>query len=75
MRYAFTIVCLFSFVSSAFGTETSWENDKYLISAGIGKMQGHTTYQIGGNLTVEGQTNRVRFPISELEFPLDVYFG
>lgn len=75
MRLVFTIVCLFSVVSNVYCAETSWESDKYLISAGIGLMQGHTTYQIGGKIKVDDQTDTLRFPISELEFPLDVYYG
>lgn len=49
------------------------KNNRYSLSAGAGKMSGHTTYQIGGDLdTPEGSTE-LHFPLSELEFPLDVY--
>lgn len=41
-------------------------------TAGGGFMSGHTTYQIGGRVTEPGWSYDVHFPISELEFPLDV---
>jgi len=43
------------------------------ITAGIGKLGGDTTYQIGGNYVTPAGSGQVHFPISELEFPLDVW--
>ncbi len=40
----------------------------------IGRMSGDTTYQIGNDVVTPAGTERVHFPISELKFPLDVYF-
>ena len=46
------------------------------ISAGLARMSGDTTYRIGGNVALaNGRTTRLRFPISELKFPLDVILG
>jgi outer membrane protease len=48
------------------------------LSAGIGYLQGETTYQIGGHYTTthpddpEGYLN---FPVSELDWPLNVVMG
>ncbi len=43
------------------------------LAAGIGALSGHTTYQIGGRISTPLGSGRVHFPISELEFPLNVY--
>jgi len=43
------------------------------ITAGIGKLGGDTTYQIGGNYFTPAGSGQMHFPISELEFPLDVW--
>ena len=43
------------------------------ISAGIGKMSGDTTYQIGGTTEDSSGTYNLHDPISELMFPLDIY--
>ena len=43
------------------------------ITIGIGKLGGDTTYQIGGNYVTPLGSGQVHFPISELEFPLDVW--
>ena len=40
--------------------------------AGVGTMSGHTTYQIGGHIVTPTETFDVYFPISELEFPMNV---
>ncbi len=45
-------------------------------TAKIGKLSGHTTYQIGGNTEMaNGESLDLHFPISELLFPLDVYMA
>ncbi len=50
------------------------EGSKVNLTLGIDKASGDTTYQIGGTLDVPGLgTQELHFPISELEFPLDVY--
>ena len=45
----------------------------FSLSAGINKMSGHTTYQIGGKVDTPEGSGYQRFPTSELEFPLNVY--
>jgi len=44
-----------------------------LVSAGIGKMSGHTTYQIGGTTKDSSGTCELHDPISELMFPIEIY--
>jgi len=43
------------------------------IAVGIGSLSGATTYQIGGTVVTSSGSSQVHFPISELEFPLDVW--
>ena len=44
------------------------------VTAGIGKLSGDTTYQIGGMVDDSAVGSyKLHFPISELKFPLDVY--
>jgi hypothetical protein len=43
------------------------------VSAGTGTLRGHTTYRIGGTVDTASGSYDYHFPISELEFPLDVY--
>jgi len=43
------------------------------ITAGIGRLSGDTTYQIGGTIVHPLGSSQLHFPISELEFPLDVW--
>ena len=43
------------------------------IAVGIGKLSGDTTYRIGGTVTTPSGSYQVHFPISELQFPLDVF--
>lgn len=45
------------------------------LAVGIGALRGHTTYQIGGRISTPLGSGEVHFPISELEFPLDVYMA
>jgi len=49
------------------------KNFQALISAGIGKMSGHTTYQIGGTTKDPSGTYELHDPLSELMFPIEIY--
>jgi len=43
---------------------------------GLERLQGHTSYEIGGLIAVSGEENRsAHFPFSKLEFPLTGYMG
>ncbi|MBN1637318.1 MAG: omptin family outer membrane protease [Deltaproteobacteria bacterium] len=45
-------------------------------SLGAGRLSGDTTYQIGGDISIAGgESGEVHFPISELEFPINVYMA
>jgi len=46
---------------------------KFDVTVGLGELSGHTTYQIGGTVSTSSGIEELHFPISELEFPLDVY--
>jgi len=61
--------------SSAFCEDVVIEKRNYTLSAGVGIMSGHATYQIGGNFETPDGSGVTGFPASELEFPLDVYYG
>lgn len=42
-------------------------------SFGVEQMSGHTTYQIGGNVSLpDGTSGRIHFPLSELKFPTNI---
>ena len=41
------------------------------IDASLIFLNGYTKYQIGGDCTINNNSGSFRFPISELEFPLD----
>jgi outer membrane protease len=43
------------------------------ITVGIGRLSGDTTYQIGGMYDTPSGSGTYHFPISKLEFPLDVW--
>lgn len=43
------------------------------LMVGLGRLNGDTTYQIGGTVDTPSGSVKLHFPISELEFPLDVY--
>jgi len=50
------------------------EGHEVNLTVDIGKLSGNTTYQIGGTVNIPGLgSQELHFPISELEFPLDVY--
>ena len=49
---------------------------EFEISAGVGMLNGDTTYRIGYPVhRVNFGTDEGYFPFSELKFPLDVYMG
>ena len=52
---------------------TSGQDYIFSLSAGINKMSGNTTYQIGGNIDTPEGSGKLQFPLSELKFPLNVY--
>jgi outer membrane protease len=43
------------------------------ITVGIGRLSGDTTYQIGGRYVTPSGSGTYHFPISKLEFPLDIW--
>ncbi len=43
------------------------------ITVGIGGLSGDTTYQIGGRYVTPSGSGTYHFPISKLEFPLDIW--
>jgi outer membrane protease len=59
----------------AFCEEVASGKNNYSLSMGWGFMAGHTTYQVGGHYETPETSGDVRFPISELEFPLDIQYG
>lgn len=72
----------FLFLSSAWGSsamaqedmeEVSYKDENFFISAGLETMKGETTYRIGFPVTrPSGVTYGGYFPVSELEWPLDI---
>jgi hypothetical protein len=63
-------------VTNANCEEILWRNANSSISTGLALMKGDTTYQIGGEVEyANNESSKVRFPISELVFPLDVYIA
>jgi hypothetical protein len=54
------------------GAARAWEL-RAAASAGLGG--GDVTYAIGRTFTAYGETERIPFPISELEWPTDVAWG
>ncbi len=56
--------------------ETSDSQLGFDIAIGTELMAGDTTYSIGGNVVyADGQTENVQFPVSELEWPLDIWLA
>ncbi len=46
------------------------------LAAGAGQLSGDSTFQIGGkSVYADGSVEHIHFPLSELEFPLDVTMG
>jgi outer membrane protease len=65
-RFQFLLILIILFaVAIPLRAEVSGEIDASLIL-----LNGFTKYQIGGDCTVNNNSGSVRFPISELEFPL-----
>jgi hypothetical protein len=75
MRYILAIFVSVLLASNAFCEDDDQKKPVLAFAAGVGVMRGHTTYQIGGNFDAPDDNGNVRFPISELEFPLDVAYG
>jgi hypothetical protein len=50
----------------------SVKTGEFDVTAGFGKLSGYTRYQIGGTVSTPSGGVEVHFPISELEFPMDV---
>ncbi len=60
---------------SAIGANST-EPVKFDLAIGFEAMGGDTTYSIGGNMTyATGETDSAHFPISELEWPLDIWLA
>lgn len=60
------------FIITVWGVSIS-DAAKFDIALGMGYHSGDTTYRIGGRVDSSSGSETVHFPISELEFPLDVY--
>jgi len=72
-------IMLCTFLMGALNVSVS-AGAKFDIAIGGGSFDGHTTYQIGGRVDMDypdgtSESYNSHFPISELEFPLDVYIG
>ncbi len=81
MRY---LICIFIFILTghyAFAQDSSSGDGparslNIAVDLGTGVLRGHTTYQIGGDVDYANSAHEdLRFPISELKFPLDVYMA
>ncbi|MBU1163723.1 MAG: omptin family outer membrane protease, partial [Proteobacteria bacterium] len=53
--------------------EVQVERAKFDLTLGHGMLRGDSTYQIGGTVDTPSGSSEIHFPLSELEFPLDVY--
>jgi len=71
MAMMFLFIC----ASNVFCEEVHSEHNNYSLTVGWGFMAGHTAYQIGGRYETPETSGKVRFPISELEFPLNTHYG
>ena len=69
------LVCVFScaLVIGAGGVPAYAQVPEVDLTVGTGTLRGHTTYRIGGTVGTASGSYDYHFPISELEFPLDVY--
>lgn len=56
-------------------TLSPYKTKPFALSVGGGVMDGDTTYRIGGHWASPSGDRHIRFPLSELVFPLDLYFG
>lgn len=71
----FNIILLSAFLIGSI-TLLSYANTTEInIMTGIERMSGDSTYQIGGKVETTTDSGYVRFPISELMFPLDIYMA
>lgn len=75
MRYVLAVFVSAVIASNALCEDATFKMTNWSLSAGLGIMDGHTTYQIGGHYEVPEGGGEVRFPLSELEFPLDAFYG
>lgn len=66
-------VLLCAFVIGSVGMPAYAERPRFDLTMGLGMLSGDTTYQIGGTVNYPGGVDKIHFPLSELEFPLDVY--
>jgi outer membrane protease len=69
------LVCIFScaLVIGGGGVPAYAQAPEVDLTVGTGTLRGHTTYRIGGTVGTASGSYDYHFPISELEFPLDVY--
>ena len=68
--------CILLFALASFIVGVSSYAAEFEISAGVGMLNGDTTYRIGYPVHwVNFGTDEGYFPFSELKFPLDVYMG
>lgn len=68
----FVYVLLCAFVIGSVGVPAYAERPKFDLKLGLGMLSGDTTYQIGGRFDTPSGSGKIHFPLSELEFPLDV---
>jgi hypothetical protein len=69
--FHFLWILIFTFaIAGPLRAEVSGE-----IGASLIFLSGYTKYQIGGNCTVNNNSGSLRFPISELEFPLNSQYA
>ncbi len=80
------VMMVFIFEAEGFSANTRGQKDRahfnagtsfrFEVKVGAGIMTGDTTYQIGGRADYsDGTSDSLHFPISELEFPLDVFMA
>jgi hypothetical protein len=75
MKSVLAIFMMVLLATDAFCEDDNLKKPAFAVTAGAGFIRGHTTYQIGGYFEGQDGTGELRFPISELEFPLDVAYG
>ena len=72
-KLVFVLLC--AFVIGSVGVPAYAERPEFDLTLGLGMLSGDTTYQIGGMLDTPSGGGEIHFPLSELEFPLDVYMA
>lgn len=78
MCHVVKFLTILTFASSLSFAEEAQDDGAEIfdITAGIERMEGDTTYQIGGYIVyADGTSGSNHFPFSELEWPLDVWLG